>query len=59
MLGRDDDAGHAESKVPRTGPGWTNLHSWIFLGVVTVGLLVIGWQNRYFYLSPQIGRAHV
>jgi hypothetical protein len=59
MLGHDDDARRTESKVPRTGQGWSSLHSWIFLGVVAVGLLVIGWQNRYFYLSPLgLGKAY-
>lgn len=39
--------------------GWTNIHSWVFLGIVAVGLLVLGVQNRYHYLSPLgLGKAY-
>lgn len=39
--------------------GWTNIHSWVFLGIVAVGLLVLGAQNRYHYLSPLgLGKAY-
>jgi hypothetical protein len=54
-----DDARRVDAKSNRTGQGWSNLHSWIFLAIVAVGLLVIGWQNRYFYLSPLgLGKAY-
>ncbi|MBM4327019.1 MAG: hypothetical protein FJ118_07630 [Deltaproteobacteria bacterium] len=33
-------------------PGWTKMHSWVFLGVVAVGFLLILVQNRYSYLMP-------
>ena len=39
--------------------GWTNIHSWVFLAIVAVGLLVLGVQNRYHYLSPLgLGKAY-
>lgn len=54
-----DDTHRVEPKSNRTRQGWTSLHSWIFLAIVAVGLLVIGWQNRYFYLSPLgLGKAY-
>lgn len=34
------------------GPGWTGLHSWIFLVIVAVGLALLVMQNRYHYLAP-------
>lgn len=43
----------------RTAVGWTTLHSWIFLGIVALGLIVIATQNRYHYLSPLgLGKAY-
>jgi hypothetical protein len=54
-----DDARRPDPQSKRTGQGWTSLHSWIFLAIVAVGLFVIGWQNRYFYLSPLgLGKAY-
>lgn len=54
-----EDARRVDPKNNRTGQGWSSLHSWIFLAIVAVGLLVIGWQNRYFYLSPLgLGKAY-
>jgi hypothetical protein len=54
-----DDTRRPDLKSNRTGQGWTSLHSWIFLAIVAVGLFVIGWQNRYFYLSPLgLGKAY-
>lgn len=39
--------------------GWTSVHSWVFLAIVAVGLLVLGIQNRYHYLSPLgLGKAY-
>jgi hypothetical protein len=54
-----DDTRRADPKNSRTGHGWSSLHSWIFLAIVAVGLFVIGWQNRYYYLSPLgLGKAY-
>ncbi len=39
--------------------GWTSVHSWVFLAIVAIGLLVLGVQNRYHYLSPLgLGKAY-
>lgn len=39
--------------------GWTSVHSWVFLAIVAIGLLVLGIQNRYHYLSPLgLGKAY-
>lgn len=39
--------------------GWTGLHSWIFLLIVVLGVLVITVQNRYHFLSPLgLGKAY-
>ncbi|MFH1114914.1 MAG: hypothetical protein V1792_13465 [Pseudomonadota bacterium] len=59
MIVNDNDARRPESAAPRSASGWTSLHSWIFLAVVAVGLLLIGIQNRYHYLSPLgLGKAY-
>ena len=59
MIVNDNDARRPESVAPRSASGWTSLHSWIFLAVVAVGLLLIGIQNRYHYLSPLgLGKAY-
>lgn len=57
MLGNEETR-RPVSENNQTG-GWTTLHSWIFLGIVAVGLLLIGIQNRYHYLSPLgLGKAY-
>ncbi|MEW6350488.1 MAG: hypothetical protein AB1646_15600 [Thermodesulfobacteriota bacterium] len=33
--------------------GWTKIHSWMFLVIVTASLAIIGFQNRYHYFAPQ------
>lgn len=39
--------------------GWTGLHSWIFLSIVFLGVLIMAFQNRYHYISPQgLGKAY-
>lgn len=39
--------------------GWTSTHSWIFLVIVALGFVILGWQNRYHYLSPLgLGKAY-
>ncbi|MBI5570002.1 MAG: hypothetical protein HY914_08665 [Desulfomonile tiedjei] len=39
--------------------GWTAMHSWIFLAIIAVGLLIVVVQNRYYYISPLgIGKAY-
>jgi hypothetical protein len=49
----DTSTGH------RTTAGWTRLHSWIFLVIVAVALLLLVMQNRYHYFSPQgVGKAY-
>ncbi len=40
-------------------PGWTKVHSWVFLGIIALGFLLLGIQNRYHYLSPVgLGKAY-
>ncbi|MDQ7783016.1 MAG: hypothetical protein RDU20_09065, partial [Desulfomonilaceae bacterium] len=59
MIVNDNDARRPETAAQRPVSGWTSLHSWIFLAVVAVGLLLIGIQNRYHYLSPLgLGKAY-
>ncbi len=59
MIVPDENARRSEPGQTRSGYGWTTLHSWIFLGIVAVGLLLIGAQNRYHYLSPfGLGKAY-
>lgn len=54
-----DDPRRPEQRGSRTGQSWTSLHSWIFLAIVALALLVIGMQNRYHYLNPQgLGKAY-
>lgn len=43
----------------RESTGWTSIHSWVFLGIIAVGLLLLVMQNRYHYLNPQgLGKAY-
>jgi hypothetical protein len=59
MIVEDTGVRRPESNRTRPAGGWTALHSWIFLGIVAFGLLVIGLQNRYHYLSPLgLGKAY-
>jgi hypothetical protein len=54
-----DDSRRPEQRGFGNAPGWTSLHSWIFLAIVALALLVIGLQNRYHYLNPQgLGKAY-
>lgn len=55
----NDDASRRPDRSQGSTTGWTSLHSWIFLAIVAVGLLLIGIQNRYHYLSPLgLGKAY-
>ncbi|MFH0825154.1 MAG: hypothetical protein V2B18_20575 [Pseudomonadota bacterium] len=36
----------------RPNSGWTSLHSWIFLVIAALGLLLLIMENRYAYLAP-------
>lgn len=59
MIVNDDEPRRPEFTAQRPTSGWTSLHSWIFLAVVAAGLLVVGIQNRYHYLSPLgLGKAY-
>ncbi len=59
MIVEDEGVRRPESNRAKPAGGWTTLHSWIFLGIVTCGLLVVGLQNRYHYLSPLgLGKAY-
>jgi hypothetical protein len=43
----------------RPARGWTQIHSWVFLAIVAIGLAVIVAENRYHYLSPLgLGKAY-
>jgi hypothetical protein len=35
----------------RANPGWSSLHSWVFIVIVALGLLLTGYLNRYEYFS--------
>ena len=39
-------------QVPQVVPGWTKIHSWIFVILVAAGLALIAFQNRYHYIMP-------
>lgn len=55
----NDEGRRPEDNKEKNAVGWTTLHSWIFLGVVALGLFVIAMQNRYHYLSPLgLGKAY-
>ena len=59
MIVNDNEVRRPESRGSRNSAGWTGLHSWIFLAIVALGLMVIAAQNRYHYLSPQgLGKAY-
>ena len=42
--------------VPQVVPGWTKIHSWIFVILVVVGLALIAFQNRYHYIVSDTGK---
>lgn len=53
MAGLDSRVPRSENPAYRGNkPGWTSLHSWIFLCIVALGLMVLVFQNRYHYLAP-------
>jgi hypothetical protein len=55
----NDDVRSTGSRDQMAVSGWTSLHSWIFLAIVLIAVLVIGIQNRYHYLSPLgLGKAY-
>ncbi len=55
----NDDSRNTGSRDQRNVSGWTSIHSWIFLGIVILAVLVMGFQNRYHYLSPLgLGKAY-
>jgi hypothetical protein len=55
----NDEGRRPENQEEQNAAGWTTLHSWIFLGIVALGLVVIAIQNRYHYLSPLgLGKAY-
>jgi len=59
MILDDKDIQRPNPRDRRLTPGWTSLHSWIFLAIVAFGVIVIGLQNRYHYLSPLgLGKAY-
>jgi len=56
----DNDVRRPGSRAGNTGtPGWTSLHSWVFLAIVAIGLLLVVFENRHHYLNPQgLGKAY-
>ncbi len=59
MLSTDDTRREETSYKPRQTVGWTQLHSWVFIIIVALGVGVIAMQNRYHYLSPLgLGKAY-
>jgi hypothetical protein len=59
MIVNDNDVRRPDPRGQRSAGGWTNLHSWIFLAIVALGLIVVGLENRYHYLSPLgLGKAY-
>lgn len=60
MILDEQDLQRPESRLrSREAAGWTSLHSWVFLGIIAVGLVLLVLQNRYHYLNPQgLGKAY-
>ncbi|MGC8906254.1 MAG: hypothetical protein ACP5M0_02310 [Desulfomonilaceae bacterium] len=59
MLSTDETRREETSYKPRQTVGWTQLHSWVFIIIVALGVGVIAMQNRYHYLSPLgLGKAY-
>jgi hypothetical protein len=55
----NDNSRNTGSRDQLNVSGWTSLHSWIFLAIVILAMLVMGLQNRYHYLSPLgLGKAY-
>ena len=55
----NDDVRRPGSRDQQSISGWTSLHSWIFLAIVVLGVLIMAFQNRYHYLSPLgLGKAY-
>ncbi|MEM3421830.1 MAG: hypothetical protein QW315_06215, partial [Candidatus Hadarchaeum sp.] len=58
MIGNEESR-RPESRHFRPVGGWTNVHSWIFLGIIAFAVIMLGLQNRYHYLSPLgLGKAY-
>lgn len=51
----DDDQLRPSGNAPLVRPGWTAVHSWLFIIIVAVGFLAVAYQNRYQYLDPGPG----
>jgi len=59
MIDRPKEERRPDSDNSKLTPGWTKLHSWVFLGIIAIGFLILGVQNRYHYLSPAgLGKAY-
>jgi hypothetical protein len=59
MIDRPSEERRPDLDSPKTSPGWSKLHSWVFLGIIAVSFLILGIQNRYHYLSPVgLGKAY-
>jgi len=59
MIVNSNDVPRPDPRGQRFTDGWTSMHSWIFLAIVALGLIVAGLQNRYHYLSPLgLGKAY-
>ncbi len=59
MMSIDGTQREKTSYTRRQTAGWTQVHSWIFVIVVALGVGVIAMQNRYHYLSPLgLGKAY-
>ena len=48
----NDNSRNTGSRDQLNVSGWTSLHSWIFLAIVILAVLVMEFQNRYHYLEP-------
>ena len=55
MMAPNDDARYPEhlGGNMKSAMGWTKVHSWIFLVIVTASLGFMAFQNRYHYFPPQ------
>lgn len=59
MMSPDETTHTQTGRLLKPSQGWTRLHSWLFLIIVALGVLVIAMQNRYHYLSPLgLGKAY-
>ncbi|MGC8658493.1 MAG: hypothetical protein ACP5U1_05410 [Desulfomonilaceae bacterium] len=59
MIDKLKEERRPDSDNLKFSPGWTKIHSWVFLIIIAFGFFILGVQNRYHYLSPVgLGKAY-